>query len=392
LFPFGWWDWLALLRFRTIEPFHPVEGDVCQQRRDDPALWCSRLGVGVVAEFDHSRFQPAVDDGGKDRNAVQQGYVVNIVEAAFYVCVEYPRTRPSLIEGGVNRGDCVHCAAARAEAIRVGFKAGFPFGFERCLDDGLHHAVFHGWYPQRTLFAVALWDVDPPNGLGAVAVESQAVTQQLHACFGCVAYHAVNACGAFAPAFLCDAADCQELVRRGTHQKFLKMLDLLPLLTLGGAVNPLLQSPYIPFHCGPVDAGPRWFGLRFGQFSERVHRLTSPKLRALPKVPYRQDQSDVSPLFGVVALPCGSHIPAISAGRSLLPTSRSPYTIPLPYGWDTAEAGCMGFPQLATEKMRVGEVGACPPVGVADVAVRRLSRTIQPTHHFGYGMSASFTV
>jgi hypothetical protein len=59
-------------------------------------------------------------------------------------------------------------------------------------------------------------------------------------------------------------------------------------------------------------------------------------------------------------------------------------------GWDTAVAGCKGLPQLATEKMWVGEVGTCTPVGVLDVAVPSHGSTVQPTYHFGGGMSASF--
>ena len=81
-----------------------------------------------------------------------------------------------------------------------------------------------------------------------------------------------------------------------------------------------------------------------------------------------QDQSDVCSLSGRVAPPRGGPISAITAEHSLLPTSHSPCTVTLPYGRDTTVAGCKGLPQLATEKMRIGEVGACAPVGVLDVA------------------------
>jgi hypothetical protein len=47
-----------------------------------------------------------------------------------------------------------------------------------------------------------------------------------------------------------------------------------------------------------------------------------------------------------------------------------PLPHPLPYGRETAEAGGMGLPQLATEKLQAGEVGASDPVGVTDAAAR----------------------
>lgn len=52
----------------------------------------------------------------------------------------------------------------------------------------------------------------------------------------------------------------------------------------------------------------------------------------------------------------------------------------------------MGLPQLTTEKMRIGEVGIYAPVGLLYVATATGDAVDLPTYHFGYGMSASFTV
>ncbi len=108
-------------------------------------------------------------------------------------------------------------------------------------------------------------------------------------------------------------------------------------------VFPLLQAMYIGLHRLPVDAGPR-LGLRFsGRFSECFHRLTSPKIRSLQMLSYRQDQSEVSTLSGWVS-PYGP-IPLITSGRSLLPTSQSPCTYTLPRGQaSTGWWGVWGFP------------------------------------------------
>jgi hypothetical protein len=96
--------------------------------------------------------------------------------------------------------------------------------------------------------------------------------------------------------------------------------------------------------------------------------------------------------FGLGIPARGGPIPAVTAELSLLPTSRSPYTIALPYRRATAEAERKGLPQLTTEKLRIGEVGAYTPVGVLDVAPLFGRRGDQPTYHFGHGMSASFAV
>src|SRR6266851_925685 len=57
--------------------------------------------------------------------------------------------------------------------------------------------------------------------------------------------------------------------------------------------------------------------------------------------------------------------------RPLIPPAPSPFlTVGIPHGRDPAAAGGMGLPQLATEKLRAGEVGASDPVGVTDAAAR----------------------
>lgn len=159
--------------------------------------------------------------------------MVDVVKTTANVGIEYPCTARPLIEGGVDGFDCVHCTSSRSEAVRVGLKTCFPFWFEGGFDDCLHHAVTHGGYAQRSLFVVALGDVDPSNRLGLVTFEAQAVSKQLQTCFRGVAYHAVNACGVFALVFRADSADGKELVGSGSDEELLKVLDLLPFLSLG---------------------------------------------------------------------------------------------------------------------------------------------------------------
>ena len=85
--------------------------------------------------------------------------------------------------------------------------------------------------------------------------------------------------------------------------------------------------------------------------------------------------------FGLGIPARGGPIPAVTTELSLLPTSRSPCTIALLYRRATAEAERKGLPQLTTEKLQIGEVGAYTPVGVLDVALLFGRRGDQPTYH-----------
>src|SRR5215213_8491382 len=134
-------------------------------------------------------------------------------------------------------------------------------------------------------------------------------------------------------------------------------LDLLPFPAFGGSVNPLVQPPYRLLLRGPGAPGPQRWGRRIGPFSEESHRLTSPMLRALLSFITAKTSRTSAPFrVGYLHLTAALSAPLPGGLRFLRPLI--PPAPSLPYGWDTAEAGGMGLPQLATEKLRAGAVGA----------------------------------
>src|SRR3954467_5023937 len=145
-------------------------------------------------------------------------------------------------------------------------------------------------------------------------------------------------------------------------------LDLLPLPAFGGSVNPLLQPPYRLLLRGLVATGPQGWVRRIGPFSELSHRLTSPMLRALLRF-FTAKTSRTSAPFrgGYLRLTAALSAPLQDGLRFLRPLI--PPTPSLRSGYRRGARG-MGLPQLTTEKLRAGEVGASDPVGVTDAAAR----------------------
>src|SRR5215510_6847782 len=130
----------------------------------------------------------------------------------------------------------------------------------------------------------------------------------------------------------------------------------------------------------PVDVGPRGIEVVFSPFDERLHRLTSPKIRTLLDFSTVRTRRKSAP-FRVGALRVCGPIRPITGRRSLFPSSHTLCSVPLPYGRDTTSVGSIGLTQLSVKKMRHGSVGVCIPVSLWDVVtfsqVRWLSsRTI----------------
>src|SRR3954452_20637690 len=100
-----------------------------------------------------------------------------MVKERLDVGVEDPRTRSLLAECDEDRLDRVHRAPSGSEPIAVRLEACFPFGFQRQLDDSLHHAVPDGRDAQGTHLAVGLRDIDPLDRLWLVSLEVQTALQ-----------------------------------------------------------------------------------------------------------------------------------------------------------------------------------------------------------------------
>src|SRR4051794_29287482 len=129
--------------------------------------------------------------------------------------------QPLLAERGEDRLDRVHRAPSGPEPVAVRLEACLPFGFQRQLDDSLHHAVLDGRNAQGTHLAVGLRDVDPSDRLWLVSLEVQTALQQRHPIFRRPAHHAVDAGCIPACIPLGHLADRQQLRRPGAGEQLL---------------------------------------------------------------------------------------------------------------------------------------------------------------------------
>jgi hypothetical protein len=128
-----------------------------------------------------------------------------------------------------------------------------------------------------------------------------------------------------------------------------------------------LQASYIPFHCVPIDVSPRGIEVVFSPFAERFPRLTSPKMRTLLDVSPVRTQRKSAP-FRVGYLRYYGPIRPITGRHSLVPSSHTLCSVPLPYGRDTTCVGSIGLTQLLRKKSMEYTAGVCVPVGVPDAA------------------------
>jgi len=179
------------------------------------------------------------------------------------------------------------------------------------------------------------------------------------------------------------------VVRRGSDQEILKASHLLPILPLGSAVNPLLESSYILCHVSPLNVFPTWLRLFTSLFNVYLHCLTSLMIKIFHEFPYRQDQPEVCTLSGWVSPALQQALSALLPSglrflRHPLPSAPSPFLavgIPPPGGAhrvypvdDRGDAFQLGW--------------SLSPGGATDVAVR--IHTVQPAHSpFGHSVSAS---
>jgi len=124
--------------------FHPVQGDVEQQRADHTALRNTVLGAMQPALLDHSRLQPLRDHppGGERAEHGQDVVVRELVERLGQICVQHPQSfRASALDDLVDGLDRVVAAAARPKSVGPRFEPGLPLGLQRGGDTCLMAAV-----------------------------------------------------------------------------------------------------------------------------------------------------------------------------------------------------------------------------------------------------------
>ena len=145
---------------------------------------------------------------------------------------------------------------------------------------------------------------------------------------------------------------------------------------------PMSQS-YLRVHC--------WLRWAFGPFSGKIHRLTSPKVRTFHVFStVRTKRKSASFRIGY-ARACGPIRP-VTRRPSLFPSSHTLCSVPLPYGRDTTYVGSIGLTQLSVKKNVSGPVGVCTPVSIFGCRRPQRAETVQLTHHFGDGLSASLAI
>src|SRR5947209_5333536 len=88
------------------------------------------------------------------------------------------------------------------------------------------------------------------------------LAHQPHAPGGGVDHLAVHARRAASGIDLRDLSNAQNHVRITPQQELLKVADLLPLLLLRCAEDPLPQVRHLTIRLNPVDAGPSFFEAR----------------------------------------------------------------------------------------------------------------------------------
>jgi hypothetical protein len=170
--------------------------------------------------------------------------------------------------------------------------------------------------------------------------------------------------------FLRHPPDGQELVGRGSHQQFLKVLHPLPCLVRGGAIETFLQASSMPFHGVPGDVSPWGGGMGGSPFREDFPRLTSPKMRTLLACSLVRTRRKSAPLrVGYVRV--RGPLRSLTGRRALFPSSHTLGSVPLPDGRAPTSVGSRGLPQLSMKQLASGSVGVCTPVSVLDVVTPR---------------------
>ena len=114
-------------------------------------------------------------------------------------------------------------------------------------------------------------------------------------------------------------------------------------------------------------------------------------MRTLPDFSIVRTKRKSAPFRVGYARVCGPIHP-VTGWRSLFPSSPTLCSVPLPYGRDTAFAGSIGLTQLSMKKNVAWLGWSLYPGGRVGCRHFQPSEVIQPTYHFGYGLSASLAM
>jgi hypothetical protein len=146
--------------------------------------------------------------------------------------------------------------------------------------------------------------------------------------------------------------------------------------------------------CGrvlPTNVSPGGGRMAFGPFSERSHRLTSPRVRTQREFATVRTRRKSAP-FRVGYARRDGPIRSITERRSLFPSSSTLCPVPLPYGRDTTSVGSIGLTQLSMKKNVVRSGWSLYPGGRCGCRHPQGDEVVLPTYHFGDGLSASLAI
>src|SRR6266446_4500489 len=168
-----------------------VQVEVCQQRRDHPALGRAACRPGGLRRppwgggwFDHFGFQPAaeqVEDRPVCDPHTHTGHELVVryrVEVPLEVRVIH-RLIPGL-EVAAYLCQSLVGRAPRAKPVGAVQEVGFENRFEDQQGGRLHNAVADVWNPQRSQLPVGLGYVDTAYSLGAIGLGAQLLVELLH--------------------------------------------------------------------------------------------------------------------------------------------------------------------------------------------------------------------
>src|SRR5919201_2384472 len=189
----------------------------------------------------HARLQRGLQLAAEVRAGVdlrESGGMVDPVEAFGNIGVE--PIVGCMAQGREHGFDRIVTGSAWAKAIAVGFKAGFPFGFERRLDQGLARTIRHDGDASRPLRgALGFGNPNPASRLGLLP-KPQGL-RECQALAWCEGLHPIDAGSRLAMMLLAHLPYGEQSCRPRFQQQTLKRGPCCDIATTRGSVEALLQ-------------------------------------------------------------------------------------------------------------------------------------------------------
>jgi hypothetical protein len=141
----------------------------------------------------------------------------------------------------------------------VRFKAGFPFWFERQLDEALMYPICHDRHPEWSLFHFArLGYPDPSNwsGLGAFPSFRVDLLGQNKSLFRWDGFYPIYSGSVLALVSLRHSAHREKAGCSGFHQHLLKCVGGLGIAMVTGSKDALLESVHVLLKLAPGQRAP----------------------------------------------------------------------------------------------------------------------------------------